>query len=91
MFQACRGEKLDAGIVLSRELNTEVDSSTASYKIPKHSDFLIFFSTYDGNFVTRTSMYIYIYIFLFMYYVCCCRLLFIQTSRRGNLVYSEFM
>lgn len=49
MFQACRGEKLDSGVVLSRETTTEVDSSTASYKIPNHSDFLIFFSTYDGN------------------------------------------
>lgn len=51
--QACRGEKLDPGVVLSRELTTEVDSSTASYKIPNHSDFLIFFSTYDGYYSFR--------------------------------------
>lgn len=67
MFQACRGEKLDAGIVLSRELNTEVDSSTASYKIPKHSDFLIFFSTYDGNFVTHIYICCMIYNNIFVY------------------------
>lgn len=48
MLQACRGEKLDCGITLSRE-TTEVDSSTAAYKIPKHADFLISFSTYDGK------------------------------------------
>lgn len=50
MFQACRGEKLDAGIKLSRESQTEVDSLTAAYKIPIHADFLIAFSTYDGKF-----------------------------------------
>lgn len=51
--QACRGERLDPGITLSRESKTEVDSSTASYKIPKHADFLITFSTYDGYYSFR--------------------------------------
>lgn len=51
ILKACRGEKLDAGVVLNREGKTEVDSSNnSSYKIPKHADFLIFFSTYDGKF-----------------------------------------
>jgi len=50
LFQACRGERLDPGITLRKEIKTEVDSSTASYKIPKHADFLITFSTYDGKF-----------------------------------------
>jgi len=49
LFQACRGERLDPGITLRRELETEVDSSNAAYKIPKHADFLITFSTYDGK------------------------------------------
>jgi len=51
LFQACRGERLDPGITLRIEpTKTEVDCSTASYKIPKHADFLITFSTYDGKF-----------------------------------------
>ncbi|XP_060881378.1 caspase-1-like isoform X2 [Metopolophium dirhodum] len=51
--QACRGERLDPGITLRKETKTEVDSSTASYKIPKHADFLITFSTYDGYYSFR--------------------------------------
>ncbi|XP_050438120.1 caspase-1-like isoform X2 [Adelges cooleyi] len=51
--QACRGEKLDSGVTLRRECKTEVDSSTAAYKIPKHADFLIAFSTYDGYYSFR--------------------------------------
>ncbi|XP_029344970.1 caspase-1 isoform X2 [Acyrthosiphon pisum] len=51
--QACRGERLDPGITLRKETVTEVDSSTASYKIPKHADFLITFSTYDGYYSFR--------------------------------------
>ncbi|XP_026809139.1 caspase-1-like [Rhopalosiphum maidis] len=51
--QACRGERLDPGITLRREVETEVDSSNASYKIPKHADFLITFSTYDGYYSFR--------------------------------------
>jgi len=50
LFQACRGERLDAGITMRKEIKTEVDSSSGSYKIPKHADFLITFSTYDGKF-----------------------------------------
>lgn len=49
-IQACQGEQLDGGIVLSR---TETDSSdsptTLSYKIPSHADFLIAYSTKPGN------------------------------------------
>ncbi|XP_050427875.1 caspase-1-like isoform X2 [Adelges cooleyi] len=52
-IQACRGEKLDSGVTLKRESKTEVDSSTAAYKIPKHADFLIAFSTYDGYYSFR--------------------------------------
>lgn len=59
--QACRGEKLDIGITLQREKNTEVDSSTAAYKIPKHADFLIVFSTYDGKYY---EFYILLYLII---------------------------
>ncbi|VVC33137.1 Peptidase C14, caspase non-catalytic subunit p10,Peptidase C14A, caspase catalytic domain,Peptidase [Cinara cedri] len=52
-IQACRGEKLDAGVVLNREARTEVDSCNTSYRIPKHADFLIAFSTYDGYYSFR--------------------------------------
>jgi len=49
IFQACRGEKLDYGVILKN--TTEVDSSASSYKIPSYADFLIVFSTYEGKFL----------------------------------------
>lgn len=52
-IQACQGDKLDGGITLSR---TETDgSSSASYKIPTHADFLIVFSTVPGYYSWRNT------------------------------------
>uniref|UniRef100_A0A2A4JRA2 Caspase-1 n=1 Tax=Heliothis virescens TaxID=7102 RepID=A0A2A4JRA2_HELVI len=52
-IQACQGDKLDGGITLSR---TETDgSSSASYKIPVHADFLIVFSTVPGYYSWRNT------------------------------------
>ncbi|XP_046603655.1 caspase-1-like [Neodiprion virginianus] len=53
-YQACRGDKLDGGVMLmSRTSNTQTDSAVASYKIPTHSDFLIAHSSVDGFFSWR--------------------------------------
>ncbi|XP_071455611.1 caspase-1-like isoform X2 [Hetaerina americana] len=49
-IQACRGQKLDAGITLRR---TETDSGVNSYKIPNIADFLISYSTVDGYYSWR--------------------------------------
>lgn len=49
---ACRGKKKDAGIRFFRG-RTEADSSSkpTSYKIPKHADFLMAYSTVDGMYI----------------------------------------
>ncbi|XP_033226617.1 caspase-1-like isoform X2 [Belonocnema kinseyi] len=53
-FQACRGDKLDSGILLQRSaVRTETDSAITSYKIPTHADFLIAHSTVQGFFSWR--------------------------------------
>ncbi|XP_015589999.1 caspase-1 isoform X2 [Cephus cinctus] len=54
-FQACRGDKLDAGVTLKpRTLSaTETDGGVASYKIPTHADFLIAHSSADGFYSWR--------------------------------------
>ncbi|XP_028030458.1 caspase-1-like [Bombyx mandarina] len=52
-IQACQGDKLDGGITLS---NTETDgSSSSSYRIPIHADFLIVFSTVPGYYSWRNT------------------------------------
>ncbi|XP_011310750.1 caspase-1 isoform X1 [Fopius arisanus] len=58
-FQACRGEGLDAGVQvkhprLAAAFRTEVDSSTTSYKLPTHADFLIAHSTVQGHYSWRS-------------------------------------
>lgn len=52
--QACRGDKLDPGVTLtSRKRSTsETDTGAAAYKIPSYSDFLIAYSSMNGNFLT---------------------------------------
>ncbi|XP_011499428.1 PREDICTED: caspase-1-like isoform X2 [Ceratosolen solmsi marchali] len=52
-FQACRGDKLDGGVKMQRSGTTETDSSTTSYKIPTHADFLFAHSTVEGFFSWR--------------------------------------
>ena len=51
--QACRGDKLDPGVTLmSRKRSTsETDTGSAAYKIPSYSDFLIAYSSMNGNFL----------------------------------------
>ncbi|KAK7864598.1 hypothetical protein R5R35_003189 [Gryllus longicercus] len=52
-IQACRGDKLDAGVSLRRRSRTQTDSGTDSYKIPTHSDFLLAFSAPEGFYSWR--------------------------------------
>ncbi|KAL7300365.1 hypothetical protein TKK_0006986 [Trichogramma kaykai] len=58
-FQACRGDDIDAGIKLHSNMSmhsrspSETDSTTASYKIPTHADFLFAHSTVQGFFSWR--------------------------------------
>ncbi|KAJ1521350.1 hypothetical protein ONE63_003026 [Megalurothrips usitatus] len=51
-IQACQGDKLDAGALLTR---TETDSGSQSYKIPVHADFLIAYSTIPGYYSWRNT------------------------------------
>lgn len=51
-FQACRGEGLDDGVVLSPRSTTSTDSVT-SYKIPTHADFLIAHSSAQNFYTWR--------------------------------------
>lgn len=52
--QACQGYGLDAGVTLQRVVETE-SSSSMSYKIPLHADFLIAYSTIPGYFSWRSK------------------------------------
>ncbi|XP_050345157.1 caspase-1-like isoform X1 [Nymphalis io] len=53
-IQACQGDKLDGGITLSNRTETD-GSSSASYRIPTHADFLIVFSTVPGYYSWRNT------------------------------------
>jgi len=48
-IQACRGNELDAGVRVKERRRSEFDSSASSFKIPTHADFLIAYSTVQGN------------------------------------------
>lgn len=53
-FQACRGDKLDGGVLLcARSLITSETDSVASYKIPTHADFLLAHSSVQGFYTWR--------------------------------------
>lgn len=51
-IQACQGDKLDGGVMLSR---TETDGIEQCYKIPTHADFLIAYSTVPGFYSWRNT------------------------------------
>ncbi|CAG5012449.1 unnamed protein product [Parnassius apollo] len=53
-IQACQGDKLDGGITLTSRTETD-GSSSASYRIPIHADFLIVFSTVPGYYSWRNT------------------------------------
>lgn len=56
--QACQGDQLDGGVMMAgpRENRTETDSSsTTTYKIPTHADFLIAYSTIPGFYSWRNT------------------------------------
>jgi len=54
--QACQGDRLDPGVTM-RKAQTETDgeSSSMSYKIPVHADFLIAYSTVPGFYSWRNT------------------------------------
>ncbi|KAL6440539.1 hypothetical protein ACFW04_003208 [Cataglyphis niger] len=54
-FQACRGDQVDSGVVLSpRSLTqSEVTDTVSSYKIPTHADFLIAHSSVQDFYTWR--------------------------------------
>lgn len=55
-IQACQGDRLDGGILLSKtETDGEVEDSAMSYKIPVHADFLIAYSTIPGYYSWRNT------------------------------------
>lgn len=49
IFQACRGKKIDNGIKAYKGERSQFDSSPSSFKIPTHADFLIAYSSMEGN------------------------------------------
>ncbi|XP_072943933.1 caspase-1-like [Epargyreus clarus] len=53
-IQACQGDKLDGGVTLTNRTETD-GSSSASYRIPIHADFLIVFSTVPGFYSWRNT------------------------------------
>ena len=57
-IQACQGGQMDEGVTVVESHQTETDSSAyfASYKVPIHSDFLIFHSTIAGYYSWRNTM-----------------------------------
>lgn len=48
-IQACQGDRLDGGVILSRTETDSSDNQSMAYKIPVHADFLIAYSTIPGN------------------------------------------
>lgn len=52
-IQACRGTKLDGGVMMKVNFNTQTDSSDNGYKIPSYADFLIAYSTVEGFYSWR--------------------------------------
>lgn len=53
-IQACQGDQLDGGITLINRTETD-GSSSSSYRIPIHADFLIVFSTVPGYYSWRNT------------------------------------
>lgn len=47
VVQACQGKKVDPGVTMSSNIQTD-SASTSSYRIPAHSDFLIVHSSMPG-------------------------------------------
>jgi len=56
-IQACQGDQLDGGCWLDKTGSdtTQTDSSSMSYKIPTHADFLIVYSTIPGFYSWRNT------------------------------------
>ena len=54
-IQACRGTEYDPGVTVLPCSQTETDSSSTSYKLPAHADFLIGYSTVDDHVSWRSS------------------------------------
>lgn len=48
-IQACQGDRLDGGVILSRTETDSADNQSMAYKIPIHADFLIAYSTVPGK------------------------------------------
>ena len=58
-IQACQGGQMDEGVhevVESHQTETDSSAYFASYKVPIHSDFLIFHSTIAGYYSWRNTM-----------------------------------
>uniref|UniRef100_A0A182N1J2 Caspase n=1 Tax=Anopheles dirus TaxID=7168 RepID=A0A182N1J2_9DIPT len=54
--QACQGDQLDGGVLMSAQERTETDGSGGvSYKLPTHADFLFAFSTIPGFYSWRNT------------------------------------
>ncbi|XP_052901246.1 caspase-like [Anopheles moucheti] len=55
-IQACQGDQLDGGVLLASKDRTETDSSSSmTFKIPTHADFLIAYSTIPGFYSWRNT------------------------------------
>ena len=65
IFQACRGNQIDNGVVLSpRSLTPSEETDTVtSYKIPTHADFLIAHSSVQGKSIIYSISILTFYFF----------------------------
>ncbi|CAD7094203.1 unnamed protein product [Hermetia illucens] len=54
-IQACQGDQLDGGVLLSKHTTETDGESSMSYKIPIHADFLIAYSTIPGFYSWRNT------------------------------------
>ncbi|XP_030388468.1 caspase-1 isoform X1 [Scaptodrosophila lebanonensis] len=54
-IQACQGDRLDAGVMLEKNVTETDGESSMSYKIPIHADFLFSYSTIPGYYSWRNT------------------------------------
>ncbi|CAD7078565.1 unnamed protein product [Hermetia illucens] len=55
LSQACQGDQLDGGVLLSKHTTETDGESSMSYKIPIHADFLIAYFTIPGFYSWRNT------------------------------------
>lgn len=55
-FQACRGNKVDKGIIVSYDEMDANNKGPKLYAIPVSADVLVMYSTFEGNYLHSTPL-----------------------------------